>query len=63
MEKKIQGFISSGIEWLPVNKILLDEEKTKNVLSFLEILEEDDDVQYVYANLETNHNFAAKVLI
>ena len=29
-------FISSGIEWLPVNKILLDEEKTKSVITFLE---------------------------
>ena len=60
IEKKIQEFISSGIEWLPTNKILLDEEKTKSVLNFLEILEEDDDVQYVYANLEVNSNFIEK---
>ncbi len=61
IEKKIQEFISSGIEWLPVNTISLDEEKTKNVLNFLEILEEDEDVQYVYANLETNYNSTLKV--
>ena len=60
IEKTIQEFISSGIEWLPTNKILLDEEKTKSVLNFLEILEEDDDVQYVYANLEVNSNFIEK---
>ena len=60
IEKKIQEFISSGIEWLPTNKILLDEEKTKSVLNLLEILEEDDDVQYVYANLEVNSNFIEK---
>ena len=56
IEKKIQEFISSGVEWLPINKISLDQEKTKSVLSFLEILEDDDDVQYVYANLEVNNN-------
>jgi YebC/PmpR family DNA-binding regulatory protein len=56
IEKKIQEFISSGIEWLPINKISLDQEKTKSVLSFLEILEDDDDVQYVYANLEIDNN-------
>ena len=60
IEKKIQEFISSGIEWLPTNKISLDEEKTKSVLNFLEILEEDDDVQYVYANLEVKSNFIEK---
>jgi len=60
IEKKIEDFISSGIEWLPTNKILLDEEKTKSVLSFLDLLEDDDDVQHVYANLEVNSNFIEK---
>ncbi len=59
IEKKIVEFISSGIEWLPINKILLDEEKTKFVINFLETLENDDDVQYVYANLDIN-NFSEK---
>ena len=52
IEKKIQEFVSSGIEWLPRNKISLDSEKTKTVLNFLETLEDDDDIQHVYANLE-----------
>ena len=60
IEKKIQDFISSGIEWLPINKISLNQEKTKSVLNFLEILEDDDDVQYVYANLEINNNSLLK---
>ena len=61
IEKKIQEFISSGIEWLPINKILLNQEKTKSVLSFLELLEDDDDVQYVYANIEVDNNSLMKV--
>jgi YebC/PmpR family DNA-binding regulatory protein len=56
IEKKVKEFISSGIEWLPINKILLNQEKTKSVLSFLELLEDDDDVQYVYANIEVDNN-------
>jgi YebC/PmpR family DNA-binding regulatory protein len=60
IEKKIQEFYSSGIEWLPVNKILLDPEKTKSVLNFLELLEDDDDVQYVYANIEIDNNILLK---
>ena len=34
------------------NKIKLNQEKTKTVLNFLENLEDDDDVQYVYANID-----------
>jgi len=45
-----------------MNKIVLDKEKTKSVLSFLEALEEDDDVQYVYANLEIDNISSLKVL-
>ena len=60
IEKKIKNFISSGIEWLPINKISLDQEKTKSVLSLLEKLEDDDDVQYVYANLEIDNKSLLK---
>jgi len=62
IEKKIQEFYSSGIEWLPISKILLDDEKTKSVLNFLELLEDDEDVQYVYANLEIENNSLLKDL-
>ena len=60
VEKKIQDFISADIEWLPINKISLDKKKTKTVLNFLEALEDDDDVQHVYANLEVDSNFIEK---
>ena len=61
IEKKIQDFISAGIEWLPINKISLDEEKTRSVLNFLEKLEDDEDVQHVYANVEIDSHFPEKV--
>mgnify|MGYP002039494277 CR=1 FL=1 len=63
LEKTIQDFISSGIEWLPINKILLNQEKTKSVVNFLETLEDDDDVQHVYANLEIDNNFKKENLV
>ena len=61
IEKKIQDFISTGIEWFPINKITLDKEKKKSVLDFLEKLEDDDDVQHVYTNLEIDRNFVEKI--
>ena len=42
---------------MPINKISLNEEKVKSVLDFLEKLEDDDDVQHVYANLEVSNDF------
>ena len=60
VEKKIKDFISTGIEWLPTNKVLLNKEKTKSVINFLEILEDDDDVQHVYANLDFSKNSLEK---
>ena len=63
IEKKIKEHIFSGIEWLPKNKILLDLEKTKSVLDFLETLENDDDIEHVYANLEIDNNFKEKNLV
>ena len=62
IEKKIKEFASSGIEWLPKNKISLDLEKTKSVLDFLETLEDDDDIQHVYANLEIDGKLKDKIL-
>ena len=61
IEKKIKEFTSSGIEWIPINKISLNEEKTKSLINFLETLENDDDVQHVYANLEINRNFTKEI--
>ena len=63
IEKKVQEFITSGIEWVPLNKIALDKEKTKSILDFLETLEDDDDIQHVYANLEIDNNFKEKILV
>ena len=50
LEKEISNFISTEIEWVPINKINLNEEEKEKMNIFLEILEEDDDVQNVFTN-------------
>ena len=50
LEKEISNFISTEIEWIPTNKINLDKEDKDKMIKFLEILEEDDDVQNVFTN-------------
>ena len=50
MEKEISNFISTEIEWVPINKIKLNHDDKEKMAKFLEILEEDDDVQNVFTN-------------
>ena len=51
-EKKIDNYIYSGIEWRPINYLnLSSKEQNEKVLQILENLEELDDVQNVYTNV------------
>ena len=50
MEKKISNFISTEIEWIPVNSVQISKERTDDLVNFFETLEEDDDVQNIYSN-------------
>ena len=52
MEKKINNFLSTNIEWYPLNKVILSKEQFAEAKKFLETLEDHDDVQKVYSNLE-----------
>ncbi len=50
-EKVIVNFLSTEIEWLPINKVSLKGEENQNMAKFLENLEDEDDVQNVYTNV------------
>jgi YebC/PmpR family DNA-binding regulatory protein len=52
LEKEIENFISTEIEWIPLNNVEVSKEKNDDLLNFFETLEEDDDVQNVYSNAE-----------
>ena len=52
LEKKINNFLSTNIEWHPLNKVNLNEEQFLESRKFLETLEDHDDVQKVYSNIE-----------
>ena len=52
LENEISSFISTGIEWMPTIFIDANENSKDEILSFLENLEEDDDVQNVYSNVK-----------
>jgi len=50
LEKNISNFLSTEIEWIPLNKLEVSPEEKDEIINFLEILDEDDDVQNVYTN-------------
>ena len=50
LEKKITNFISTEIEWIPINSVLIPEEKSNEIVNFFETLDEEDDVQSIYSN-------------
>ena len=52
IEKKVDNFIHSGIEWHALNQLDLNEDQYKSAVNLLESLEEEDDVQNVYTNLK-----------
>ena len=52
LEKNINNFLSTNIEWIPINNIEISKEEKDDVVKFLDILEEDDDVQNIYTNLK-----------
>ena len=52
LEKKISNFISTEIEWIPLNSVEVSKEKHEDLINFFETLEEDDDVQNIYSNAE-----------
>ena len=52
LENKISNFISTEIEWIPLNNIKIPKEKHEILINFFVSLEDDDDVQNVYSNAE-----------
>ncbi len=53
LESKINNFLSTEIEWIPLNSVEVLKENKEDTIKFLETLEEEDDIQ----NLYTNANF------
>ena len=56
LEKIISNFISTEIEWVPINNVNIKEGMKETVIEFLETLENDDDVQNIFSNVNIGEN-------
>ena len=56
LEKIVVNFISTEIEWVPLNSIDVEKDRQEVVIEFLEAIEDDDDVQNVFSNVNFGSN-------
>jgi len=50
LEKNISNFLSTELEWIPINLVSLNGENKDNMIKFLEAVDDDDDVQNIFTN-------------
>ncbi len=52
LETRIHNFLSTEIEWIPLNSVKLPKDSKENMIKFLDALDDDDDVQNIFTNAE-----------
>jgi transcriptional/translational regulatory protein YebC/TACO1 len=61
LEARFGAPASAKLEWRPTNSIVLDEENATGLLKLLDVLEDNDDVQNVYANFDIPDDVAQRL--
>jgi YebC/PmpR family DNA-binding regulatory protein len=54
LEQRFGGAEIGKLEWIPGTTVELDEEKAGAILKLIDALDDNDDVQHVYANFEVS---------
>jgi YebC/PmpR family DNA-binding regulatory protein len=62
LEKKLGAPQSAAILWKPMNTIPLSGEKLQDLFDMIEMLEDSDDVQNVYTNVEFDEAAAQRLM-
>jgi transcriptional/translational regulatory protein YebC/TACO1 len=61
LEAKFGEPRKSGLMWRPQNSIPVGDDEGEKILRLIETLEDNDDVQNVYANFEVSDSLMAKL--
>jgi YebC/PmpR family DNA-binding regulatory protein len=61
LEEKFGQAESARLEWWPSTTVELDEERAAEVMKLLDVLDDNDDVQQVYANLDVSEAVMQKL--
>jgi YebC/PmpR family DNA-binding regulatory protein len=61
LEAKFGEPVASRMTWRPQNTTLVDDETAEKVMKLIDLLENNDDVQHVYSNMEISETLMAKL--
>jgi transcriptional/translational regulatory protein YebC/TACO1 len=61
LEAKFGEPRKAALVWKPQNTVAVDDEQGEKVLRLIETLEDNDDVQNVYANFEVSESLMSKM--
>jgi transcriptional/translational regulatory protein YebC/TACO1 len=61
LEKSMGEPASAKLTWIPKNTTPVGEEQAKLLLKFIDVLEDNDDVQEVFANYEISDEILEKL--
>ena len=61
LTKNISDPISAKLEWVPQTLQSINEDQAEKILKFIDILEDNDDVQTVYTNLDITEEVMEKI--
>ena len=56
LEITVKNFISTEIEWIPINNVIISKDIFDEISDFLDSLDNDDDVQNIFTNLKIGSN-------
>ena len=56
LEMTVKNFISTEIEWIPINNVIISKNIFDEMSEFLDSLDNDDDVQNIFTNLKIGSN-------
>ena len=56
LEMTVKNFISTDIEWIPINNVIISKDIFDEMSDFLDSLDNDDDVQNIFTNLKIGSN-------
>ena len=56
LEMTVKNFISTEIEWIPINNVIISKNIFDEISDFLDSLDNDDDVQNIFTNLKIGSN-------
>jgi YebC/PmpR family DNA-binding regulatory protein len=61
LEKEFGPSQSSGIIWKPLNTVALNQEQAQDLFDLIEALEDSDDVQNVFSNMEVTEEIMERL--